>query len=87
MDISSIIEELIALLNRQQVEIRRASLGGNGSGLCRIRGKNIFFFDNEEEYAEIASKCASAVAELVDIETVYIKPELRDFIKKSAENE
>jgi len=76
-----ILEELLALLEAGDVSIRIEPLGGSGGGLCTVRGKKIFFVDTQAPLAETAAFCAEAVKKTVDIETVYIKPEVREFIE------
>ena len=57
------------------------SLGGGGGGLCKIKDKFIFFVDLQSSAVENAEICGRAVAELVEIEAVYIRPEVREFIE------
>ncbi len=83
MDKQIIIEELLAILEQNDVEIRTEMMGGGGGGLCKIKDKYTFFVDTQAPTAEAASICAQAVAKIVDIENIYIKPEVRDFIQKN----
>ena len=82
MDSTAILDELLGLLEAQNVIIRRDALGGAGGGLCSIKGKNIFFLDTQASTAEIAAKCAEALAKVADIEKLYIKPQVRELIEK-----
>jgi hypothetical protein len=79
-----IVEELLALLEGHGVQIRHEPLGGRGGGLAVIKGQNIFFVDNEAATAEVATLCAEAVARLLDIEAIYLKPDVRGFIESNA---
>jgi len=85
MNERQILEELLLLLEGKGVIIRRERLGGGGSGLCNLRGKRIFFVDTESSTAESAAVCADAVSKLVDIEQIYIRPEVREYIEKHGE--
>ncbi|MFC1677561.1 hypothetical protein ACFL3G_10935 [Planctomycetota bacterium] len=78
-----ILEELLSLLETGGVSIRREALGGSGGGLCTVKGESIFFIDTQASSAEIAGCCAEAAIKLVDIENIYIKPEVREFIEKN----
>ena len=80
MNEQRILEELLALLEANGVTIRNEPLGGSGGGLCNIKGEAIFFADTQAPSAEVAALCAEAVSKTVDIEKVYIKPEVRQFI-------
>ena len=81
MDEQRILEELLALLEANNVAIRDEPLGGNGGGLCAMKGRQIFFMDTQAPVAVVAAICAQAVPKVVDIEQVYIKPEVRQFIE------
>ncbi len=81
MNEQRILEELIALLEANSVTIRNEPLGGSGGGLCTIKGEEIFFVDTQAPSAEVAALCAEAVLKLMDIEKLYIRPEVRQFIE------
>ena len=87
MNKQQILEELLALLEGQGVEVRNEPLGGGGGGLCSVKGKKIFFLDTQATTAETAHLCAKAVADIVDISGVYVKPQVRDFIEDSADRQ
>ena len=72
----------MVLLEQNDVIIRNESMGGGGGGLCKIKDKTVFFVDTDASSAEMAVICAQAVAEEIDIEAVYIKPQIRDFLEK-----
>jgi hypothetical protein len=81
MNEQRILEELLALLEAQSVKIRREPLGGRGGGLATMKGGNVFFVDTEATCAEVAAQCAEAVVKVLDIETIYLRPEVRQFIE------
>ena len=81
MNEQRILEELLALLESNSVAIRDEPLGGNGGGLCAIKGRQIFFVDTQAPSDVVAAICAQAITSVVDIEQVYIKPEVRQFIE------
>jgi len=87
MNEQRILEELLALLESNSVAIRREPLGGSGGGLCTIKGQEIFFVDTQAQSVVVAAICAEAVSKLVDIEKVYIKPEVRQFIESFSDSE
>ncbi len=76
-----LLEELLALLEKTNIQIRTEPLGGSGGGLCNVRGQNIFFVDSDAPAGETAILCAEAVGRLLDIDTIYIKPQVRQFIE------
>lgn len=81
MNEQAIVEELLALLAANRVKIRSEPLGGRGGGLAVMKGQNIFFVDTDAPNADVAALCADAVAKLVDVETIYLRPEVRQFIE------
>ncbi len=76
-----ILEQLVAILEAGGVSIRNEPLGGSGGGLCTIKDEKIFFIDTQASSAEMAPIFAEAIARTIDIEQLYIKPEVRQFIE------
>jgi len=81
MNDQRILDELLGLLEGQGVTIRREPLGGTGGGLCAVRGSRQFFVDTEADSAEMSVLCAEAVGQVLDVEAIYIRPEVRQFIE------
>ena len=86
MNEQRILEELLVLLEANSVTIRDEPLGGSGGGLCTIKGQQIFFVDTQAPSAVVAALCAEAMPKVADIEQVYIKPEIRQFIENHSAN-
>lgn len=80
MNEQNILEELLALLEANGVTIRNEPLGGSGGGLCSIKGQHIFFVDTQASSAVSAALCAEAVSKVVNVEQIYVKPQVRQFI-------
>ena len=85
MDDARLLQELLALLESKDVRIRNEPLGGSGGGLCSVKGEQIFFVDSQAPSAISAALCAEAVVKVLNIEEVYIKPEIRQFIESHTE--
>ena len=81
MNEQRILEELLALLEANGVAIRNEPLGGSGGGLCTIKGRHIFFLDTEASSVVAAAVCAEAVQKVADVEQIYIKPQVRQYIE------
>ena len=81
MNSQQILEDLLLILEENDVEIRKESIAGSAGGLCSIKGKNIFFLDTLAPSLDSASTAARVIDRLLDIETIYIRPELRQFIE------
>jgi hypothetical protein len=84
MNEQNILDELLALLEANGVTIRNEPLGGSGGGLCIIKGEPIFFVDTQAASAVSAAMCAEAVSKVVDVEQIYIKPQIRQFIEDNS---
>jgi hypothetical protein len=81
MNEQRILEELLALLEANGVSIRHEPLAGGAGGLCTVKNQHIFFVDTQSSSADVAALAAEAVAQLVDIESIYLRPEIRQFIE------
>jgi hypothetical protein len=84
MNEQSILDELLAILEANGVTIRNEPLGGSGGGLCTIKGEHIFFADTQASSIVSAAICAEAVSKVVDVEQIYIKPQIRQFIENNS---
>ena len=81
MNEQMILQELLALLEANGINVRNEPLGGSGGGFCTIKGERIFFVDTQAPSLSVAAMCAEAVPKVVDIEQIYIKPQVRQFIE------
>ncbi len=81
MNKSKILEDLLGLFEANGVIIRQEPLGGNGGGLCSVKGQWILFVDTQAPSEVMAAVCAEVVPQVVDIEQIYIRPEIREFIE------
>ena len=82
MDDRDILDALLELLGNCRVEVRKAPLGGQGGGLCRLRDHRIFFADADAPVGEMTALAAQAVRECMDVEGVYLRPQVREVIER-----
>ena len=82
MENSAILDELLALLEQNNVAIRTEAMGGGAGGLCKIKNKLILFIDSDGSVGESAIAAADAVLTTIDMDSTYIKPQVREFIEK-----
>jgi hypothetical protein len=87
MNEQRILEQLLSLLEANGVTVRTEPLGGCGGGLCTVKGKPFFFVDTQAPSHEVAALCAEAVLRVANIEDVYIRPEVRQFIENHVSKE
>lgn len=83
MEQQAILEQLLDILEENGITIRTEPIGPLPAGLCKIKGKMIFFVDKNAQPADVTPICARAVLENVDIRNIYIKPLVREFLEKS----
>ena len=76
-----VFARLLALLEANTAKIRSESLGGRGGGLCTVKGEKVFVVDTQASSIEMAIICAKTIPQLIDIENIYLKPEVREFIE------
>ncbi len=83
MNSQHILDELLHLLESNGITIRHEPLDGRGGGLCDVNTQKIFFVDTQASSIQNAVLSADAIAKLIDIDNIYIKPEIREFIEKN----
>ena len=82
MEDAEITEALLEMLEASGLTVRQEPMGGDGGGLCHLAGQPIFFVDTDAPSAEQCALCAAAVAERIDTERVYLRPQVRDIIEE-----
>lgn len=83
---NTLLEELVGLLETHGVKVRRESITDSTGGLCKINGEPILFLNIHAHASELADMCADALRTVADIDTMYLRPDIRQFIdnRKSA---
>ena len=78
---TSAFDELLDLARRCGITVRHARLGGTGGGgLAKIRGQRQLFVDLDAAPDEQLDQTASALANLAEIDTVFVRPDVRDLL-------
>ena len=80
MDEQQIMDVLLDLLEEYGVQIRREPLGGKGGDICLVGGQKVLFLDTEAPLGERASLCARATGQVINLEEVYLRPQVRNFV-------
>ena len=81
MNEQAILDNILALLEAHSVKVRRERLEESSGGLCKVKGERVLFLDISATVSDQAALCAAALANVVDINTVYLLPEVRRFIE------
>ena len=67
---------------RPHVSVRQEPMGGDGGGVCLLKGQRVLFVDT---MADLVTRCDRSLADLArlpEIDNVFIVPELRDEIDR-----
>jgi hypothetical protein len=83
MDDSAILDELLEILLQTGIPVRHEEMGGAGGGLCELTGKQVCFIDTDSGPIHNVAVCAEAINKLVDIELIYMKPQVREFLTQT----
>ena len=77
MENEKLMNELLDLAERLEVEVRHECFGGDGGGLCRLRDRQVLFVDTDASPADQLDRTTAALAELNGLDNLYILPEIR----------
>jgi len=80
MDTDEVLETLCDLAQQLDVEVRRVPLGGEGGGLCNLRGRQILFLDTLASPTEQLAQAAAALARFDQLQATYLLPAVREAI-------
>ncbi len=81
-DPADILESVLETFANLDIEVRREWLGGEGGGLCTIRGERIFFLDLAADLATRLEHCLIALSQVPENESVYLSPVVRDALDR-----
>ncbi|MFQ6048755.1 MAG: hypothetical protein ACE5K7_05265 [Phycisphaerae bacterium] len=82
MDLQERLEALLAVAERLGIQVRREPLGGQGGGLCTLRGRKILFVDSEADAETRYETALSALGPLEAVHNHYLRPELREDLER-----
>lgn len=78
---TSTFDEMIELARRVGVKVRHVKLGGGGGGLAWVKGTRQLFVDLDADPGDQLEQTARAMATLPELETVFIRPDVRAVIE------
>lgn len=87
MDPTAQLRSLIRVAGDIGIQVRRARLGGDGGGLCTIRGRRVLFLDRDADAATQLARTARALASLSETEVLFLRPDLRELLDRFARDE
>lgn len=85
MDVSTQIEQICKVMTRLDVDVRFENLGGMGGGMCRIKGRRLMILDLDSDELSRLDVAVAAMAELPELEGLYLPPAIREQIRRHQE--
>ena len=87
MDLAARLEALCELAEEFGIEVRAEPMGGDGGGLCELRGRRVLFVDTAADLATRYDHTLAALAPLTELDQRYLVPEMRhDLERQRKEN-
>ena len=82
MDPMPQLDTLVELFGRLGIPVRREPLGGDGGGLCTMRGQRVLFVDTAADEVTQRECCLRALAQVPEADAMYLSPSLREAIER-----
>jgi hypothetical protein len=82
MDGQERMSAVVALAERLGVSVRHEPLGGDGGGICMLKGRPVLFIDTMADLATQCDRSLSDLSQMPEIDTMYLVPELREEIER-----
>ena len=86
MNLASRLEELLAAAEKIGVDVRAEPMGGEGGGLCQLRGRPVLFVDTSADRATRYDRTMAALATLPELDEHYLVPEVRADLDRQRES-
>jgi len=83
MDGQELMAALLEVAERAGLEVRQAALSGEGGGVCTVRGRRILFVDVLADTGEQLARTAAALAELPELDGLYVVPQVRQLLDQN----
>ena len=71
------LEALLTTAEGLGLDVRAEFMGGDGGGLCHLKGQRILFVDTSADVVTRYERTLEAVADLPELDECYLIPELR----------
>lgn len=77
MDLGSRLEALLALAEEIGLDVRAEAMGGEGGGMCVLKGRRVLFVDTSADLATRYERTLAGMAGLSELDGRFILPEVR----------
>jgi hypothetical protein len=82
MDVGNRLEQLLRVAEEIGLDVRAEPMGGEGGGLCKLRGQRVLFVDTSADLLTRYEVTLAAMAPLPELDDRYLVPELRADVDK-----
>ena len=83
----SVAGKLAALLEAAEamgIEVREVPLGGaGGGGVCSFKDRRVLFVDTESDVSTRYAIAVRELAQIPEIEGIYLRPDVREDVERS----
>lgn len=86
MDLHQRLDALLALAESIGLALRREPLGGDGGGLCLLKGRRVLFVDTDADLDARYERTLTALADLTEWESQAIEREIREDLTRARKN-
>ena len=83
MSLDARLDELISAAEAAGIAIRREQLGGEGGGLCSIRGRRVLFVDTLSDAETRYERTLTALAPLTEMDGRFLRPDVREDLERA----
>jgi hypothetical protein len=87
MDLAERLESLLEVAEQMGVEIRAEFMGGDGGGLCTLKGQRVLFVDTSADLNTRYERTLAALAPLAELDDHFLVPALRQDIERQRTGE
>jgi hypothetical protein len=81
-DLQDKLELLLGLADDMGLVVRREPLGGEGGGLCHLKGQRVLFVDTMADLTTRYERTLEALAGLSEINERFIRPDIREDLER-----
>jgi hypothetical protein len=82
MDVQQRLDVLLDLAKELEIDVRSEPLGGDGGGLCVLRGKRVLFVDLSADTETRYEKSLAALADVPEMAERFLAPEIREDLER-----
>jgi hypothetical protein len=86
MNLASRLESLLDVAEQIGIDVRCEQMGGDGGGMCKLRGQYVLFVDLSADLATRYDRVVAALAHVSDLDQHYLPPEIRDDLEKQRDS-